>query len=433
MDGMKLSKPLAASNCWLIKSYFQVCRVFFVLLSPEYLMSSSYGLLLLPPPPYPGNPPAIRAAFKPPLEAALKKVIQYNRPHQDEPILEIAVPWPQNQGLRIELSDYEASFYDVQRTLASLYSLVGATLERVETYVNFRFILLDYQREYNYEFSDRWESSYGYPRTSSAVKLPILAGSRRPWTHVFAVEGEQGERIFQQFLTLSNERPFTATKPRWHTERVRGGLVLQKRASVGIGTRLNEPSSTPFTHVVINGLEELDINSKILLSTAAFLAFYPSENSSPQLSSSTLIIGTKKRFEERDLDEAVETSESLHLEITKFLLGILDFTTNSERNNPKSELQSFSGSQGALQFAPDFLVKFVLDLDMEDMDCGSNTAAFLTRPGLHNAAISMNKRRQDKGIPEVKVFEVFEFTTDELDTDEDTEQARLSSSRSQVR
>jgi hypothetical protein len=197
--------------------------------------------------------------------------------------------------------------------------------------------------------------------------------------------------------------------------------VLQQATGTHDGT-VSDGISAPYAQIVTSEIEELNFDSKIILSMAAFLAFYPFHNILLQPNSS-LVIWMHEHQETGNgttLDSAksLPTSKSLRAAIEDFLLGILHFSTAS-RPVP------FPDDDTVVHLAPDCFLKFIVNFHPQALMIDpESTAAFIVPSSSKTGAIAMNKTRRDRGLPEFKIFEVFDFTTDELDTDDDIDRAQ---------
>jgi hypothetical protein len=201
--------------------------------------------------------------------------------------------------------------------------------------------------------------------------------------------------------------------------------VLQRAASADDGT-VSDGISAPYVQILTSEIQNLNFDSKIILSMAAFLAFYPFHDPSLQRNS-TLVIWIDEHQEPGngtalESETNLPVSKSLRAAIEKFLLAILHLPTASQP-------VTFPDDDTVEHLAPDCLVKFVANFHPQALTIDpESTAAFLVPSSSKTGAITMNTTRRDKGLPEFEIFEVFDFTTDELDTDEDVDRAQASSS-----
>jgi len=397
-------------------------------------MTRFYGLLLLPTPPSPPTPPAVRVAFKPPLDAVVNRIAEWSCSHGESATLDIALPCPDIHCSTFKQPDLAQTFDAVQRLLASVYSLLAATVERAGTHIDSRIILIDYDRNYDYTYQDCQGISRETVNSTSVVRLPVLASSQRLWTQIFAVDGEPGERLFQQFSYLSNGGTSERNSQPWQVERVRGGLVLH----VATGDRVKQPflgyrSYRPCLQVVTSGIYHLDFEAKLLLSMAAFLVLSPLHIGSAQ-QSCKVIIGIEEDAHTDNGNphsEFVGYKESWDIrqkEIADFLLAILLFSPIAlapsiiNQNGPRPEDKTV-----LVKLSSNLMLEFVRSLRPDVTAIGDeSTSALLVSIESCDAVTEINKQRRERGWTPLEVFEVFGVDTEELDTDEDMERAKSS-------
>jgi hypothetical protein len=402
-------------------------------------MAWFYGVLLLPPPPRPPTPPAIRAAYKPTFDAVVKRIAEWSRSDGEIPTLDVALPCPNIRCSTFGQSEYVQNFDIVQRLVSSAYSLLGTTIERSKTQIDARIILIDYDRDCQYAHLDRWGLSEGTSSISSVVRFPVFASSRRLWIHCFAVEGEAGERLFQQFLLLSKGYSSQTKERNRQTERVRGGLVLQEAAGSGVEHSLPRNGiSQRCRQVIISGTHHLDFEAKVLLSMAAFLVLSPS-HSDPVQQSCRIVIGLKE-----DPDAGNDNPKNGFVgrkssgdyrqeAFIEFLLAILQFSPTAFA--PASARQSkpaCGGKTTMVELSSKLMLEFIEGSKPEFSAFEEEESSVLLVSEQSRNTVAEINEIKERGLRLLPVFEILGFTSKELDTDEDIERAKSSTYKNSI-
>ncbi|PGH07859.1 hypothetical protein GX51_01569 [Blastomyces parvus] len=195
------------------------------------------ALLLLPPPPQPLSAAALRAAYRPPLRAALQRLKRLSVRSAAQVSCDIALPYPGytlGQTQRTFSGCEEKLLHHVQELLVNTYALIYSICNEIKQQetssvnvnnVDIRVILLGYDQGFNYDTLVR--PARAIP--SLIVDLSILALCDRNWSHLYVTEGEPGERLYHQFRALVNGSLSVRVGGTWEMERVPGGMSFNMR------------------------------------------------------------------------------------------------------------------------------------------------------------------------------------------------------------
>ncbi|KAI1123840.1 hypothetical protein F5Y10DRAFT_43267 [Nemania abortiva] len=164
-------------------------------------MSSIRGLLLLPLPPQRATYSHIRTALYPSIRSTISSVAKAGRTN-DTSVLEIAVPLTR---LSEETHTHQELFVRVNPLVASLYQLIATICAELGIphtgagSVDVRVLFVQDEIDSPDGESDEKTSPF------ASLTYAALAVSNRQWTHVFAVESEQGEQTFKRFWAIARE------------------------------------------------------------------------------------------------------------------------------------------------------------------------------------------------------------------------------------
>ncbi|PGH03794.1 hypothetical protein AJ79_07270 [Helicocarpus griseus UAMH5409] len=330
------------------------------------------ALLLLPPPPQPSSTAAVSAAYRPPINAALRRLKRSSANTSTPASIDIALPYPD-----YTLGQSQCTFsgcetpllHTVQELLISTYTLISAICDELQqeqtssgnsqpskngVNVDVSVILLGYDKAFNYDTLVRPARSI----PSCDVDLSILALSDRNWSHLYVTEGEPGERLYRQFRALVNGNLSSRVGGTWKTERVPGGMVFnmsrQTQAVASETATAVTASGVTATkqQVMVIGEEEarkethaltLDLDQKLRLSIALLFAEFhgthPPEN--------------------EDTDESGSGTPFLNpsvLKTVQFLQSIVDWRIAGDRfakAQPASSRLRFDGNtDGSIKIRP---------------------------------------------------------------------------------
>lgn len=303
-----------------------------------------HSLILLPPPPKAANPITFRAAYYPPLQAALKFLANLNLPNTT--ILEITLP--------IALADTKANilenFYEIERLLSGIYSLVSVicATESIETEgpggVDARVILLsDYaQQDQEHDGSASIDMKVvGGP----IVDYSTLAITRRKWKYIFTVDGEVGKIHANRYLDLAKRiTPSLEGKVR----NVSGGLTIVSTLDVTKIAADHHPAMKHKTVAVGGTFDHLHAGHKLLLTaTAMLLQHSTAADVTDRMESKRLIVGITgdELLKNKKYREYLASWEERARDVTEFLKSILLFVSPGENEEQHISTQLLNSSK----------------------------------------------------------------------------------------
>ncbi|KAJ8129857.1 hypothetical protein O1611_g3773 [Lasiodiplodia mahajangana] len=164
-------------------------------------MSSVRALLLLPLPPQRTVYSHIRTALYPSIRSTISSVSKPGRTDETS-VLEIAVPITR---LTEEAHTHKDLFVRVNPLVANLYRLIATICAELNIphtgpgSVDVRVLFVQDEVDSKDGESDEKSSPF------AVLNYAALAVSNRQWTHVFAVESEQGEQTFKKFWAIARE------------------------------------------------------------------------------------------------------------------------------------------------------------------------------------------------------------------------------------
>ncbi|KAI9775600.1 MAG: hypothetical protein M1839_001001 [Geoglossum umbratile] len=404
-------------------------------------MAAAYGLLLLPPPPSPPSPPALKAALDPPLTSALARLAKIAITSSKGAILDLAIPCP---GFDPNEQDGETPaqlFGRVQRLLAGIYSLLAFIYDRDsigssgEGVVDARILLIYYNPVEGLARDGR-DIPLSLELPPCVVELSTLTRSRRRWTHVFVVESEPGEDIYQQFKLFAAGGISERSWPGWKAERVRGGLQIRVAEKAELGVQITERRAAHYDIVIGGAYDHLHFGHKLVLTMTAFLA-KPLSNSGNMREPSRIVIGITEEDPPNNekYSQYMESWEVRQKNVVDFLLAILEFTPPGI-SPPEVSQKSELGPGGKA-----VITKLHSYLSIEGV-----AAPYPYDPAMSNEKIwalvisgrsrgdakEVNDRRAERGWHRLDVFEVYVVDAESLDTDEDIEKAKSTSFKTKL-
>lgn len=281
-----------------------------------------HSLLLLPPPPEPAKLAAFRAAYYPPLKAALTSLTSLKLPRTT--ILEVALPLSSLANTSLNVLE---KFYEIEKLLSTIYTLVCMICEKEAIEidgpggVDVRVLLLSNHAVRNTSLSMDVRVIHG-----PVIDFPTLAISRRRWKYIFVVDGEVGHDYADRYLNLARRlSPFEG-----EIQNVRAGLIMvspnDDKTSVPPSTSL---SRMRHNTVAVGGtFDHLHAGHKLLLTATAMLLQHNVGSDVGDLAESKrLIVGItgEELLKNKKYREYLASWEERARDVTDFLKSILLF------------------------------------------------------------------------------------------------------------
>lgn len=384
-------------------------------------------LFLLPIPPQPSTYTSLRTAYTPSLTALLAQLSTSLRRVTHGCTLEIALPIPFLAGT----SSSRSTLYPLTQTLlAQLYKLICVIAARSSVNIedaagiDVRVSLLAYSGSEPVQTGEM-------PRCAVdvVVGLQTLARSQRPWTAVYAVEGEEAEEMVRLFLINQDGRVVVRRLPA-------GQVVDGDGEDAYEGKDMNaETEEKSHYSVAVGGtFDHIHFGHKLLLTMFAFMLASPKSDEDGVQVKRGLTIGITgdELLKNKNYAELLESWEDRARIVGDFMRGIMDFRPAPD-NEVKMETKNEKGLNGhAVHTLIDDLVIKCVELSdpfgptVTDQDVSALVVSAETRKG----GEAINERRRERGwhgleTHEVDVLDASEFM--ESTGDKDSFDAKLSS------
>ena len=261
------------------------------------------SLILLPPPPRPATRSTLSAAYRPPLEAAISKLLKAEDGDSDGDgatlVIAVAAPFLAREQARPHRRSL--SWPDAQTLIAGLYGIVSVICARhgVPTEVragpgsvDARVVLVDHEpgRRYAGEGEGGGAGGLAFSTTPAVetnntivVDLASFAAAYHPWHRIYRVDTEAGNALLSTYLRLL-ERRVLQPKPRPLRQdqlvTVPGGLAMSVAGSSEVdrsSPSSSQPTVTPLRRTVCLGgtFDHLHPGHKLLLHAAVLLLDVP--------------------------------------------------------------------------------------------------------------------------------------------------------------
>lgn len=279
------------------------------------------SLLLLPSPPDPASRPALNAAYKPALTAALTKL--KDGPTAQTLIVAVACPLLNGPGLQSKT----LSWPQAQHLVAGLYALISVLCAElsIPSYMNagsgsvdVRVILIDHDRKRRYGGDFRAAIE---PNNTAIVDIGTFATAYHPWNLVFNADSEEAHELRSLYLRLA-EGPQKLLQEQLIT--VRGGIALNVPSQQEPPTP--SPGTVPHRTVCIGGtFDHLHPGHKLLLTAGAYLLDIPERGSSDTCTYIIGITGDELLKNKKDA-EVLEAWDDRARNVIYFLSSILELS-----------------------------------------------------------------------------------------------------------
>lgn len=371
------------------------------------------SLLLLPFPPEPATRPALNAAYRPAVEAALLKL--KHAPTAQKLIVAVACPVLKGPGLRWKTLSWPRA----QSLLAGLYSIISVACAGLEipTYLNAgpgsvdaRVVLVDHSRtkRYGEDFQAAVESN-----NTAIVDLATFASSYFPWNFIFNADSEVAHEIYSLYLKLAEKQ---------QTLRQDQLITVQAGVTLNVASLDSPPSPTPGTMphatVCLGGtFDHLHPGHKLLLTAGAYLLDIPERGSSTTCKYIIGITGDELLKNKKDA-EFLESWDDRARNVIHFLASVLELSSSGWEKAQSPFIAEKDGD-----FTANFRDKTVTvqcveiqdpfgpTITQEDMD------ALVVSAETRSGGKAVNDKRAERGWKPLEIFEV-----DVLDAKEITEE-----------
>ncbi|KKA26453.1 hypothetical protein TD95_000166 [Thielaviopsis punctulata] len=265
------------------------------------------SLLILPFPPTPYSRAVLEAAYRPPLVAVLKKLLQSD--NKVASVLTVVVPGPFLSGP--PYGEKTLVWSTAQALLAHVYSITALICAKENVEADVRVVLVDHVRGRSFDTDAMWS----FRENGTAVfDLRAFAHSFYPFATLYRVNTEAGIDVFNTYLQLI-ESKYLLKQDQIVT--VEGGLGLSVRQEVPRQSGDGETFST----VCIGGtFDHLHEGHKLLLSAGVLLLRLPRDGRAK------LVIGITgdEMLKSKKFAELIEPWSARAHGVVSFLASLLD-------------------------------------------------------------------------------------------------------------
>ncbi|CAJ2499737.1 Uu.00g025900.m01.CDS01 [Anthostomella pinea] len=369
------------------------------------------SLLLLPPPPHPANRAALKAAFEPPLKAAISR-LKDEKADQHASILIVGLASPILRGT--SLRQKSLSWPEAQSVVAGIYSIVSVICAQLSVpshmyagpgSVDVRVLLIDHDPSAPppKDFKPAIE-----PNNTVVPDLATFASAYHPWKYIFHTSNEPGYQILSTYLKLAEP---VQTLKQDQLIAVQGGLAL----NVAPTDRSQSSQQTePHNIMCLGGtFDHLHPGHKLLLTAAVLLLNVPEKGTAGPC---RFIIGVTgdELLKRKKYAELVQPWNVRAMSIMDFLSSILRLSKDGWNGAEQPKLDSGSGELVS-RFRDDTIEiqcveiqdAFGPTITAEDMD------ALVVSGETRSGGNAVNERRRELDWRQLEIFEV-----DVLDADD---------------
>lgn len=370
------------------------------------------SLLLLPFPPEPASRPALSAAYKPSITAALNKL--KDAPTQQALVVAVACPLLRGPGRQCKALSWPRA----QHLAAGLYAIIAVICAelRIPSYMNAgpgsveaRVVLLDHDRSRRYASDFRPAIE---PNNTAVVDLGTFASAYYPWKYIFNADSETAHELHSLYLRLAEGKQRLLQD---QLITVKGGIAL----SIPSAESTPSPSSgTVLRKTVCLGgtFDHLHPGHKLLLTAGAYLLDVPEGGSSDTCTYIIGITGDELLKNKKDA-EILQSWDDRARNVIYFLSSILELSGEGWKRAVAPPIDEKDGEFVAKFRDGTITIQCVRIQDafgptitQEHLDCLVVSAE--TRAG----GKAVNDKRVELGWKTLEVFEV-----DVLDAEETPE------------
>jgi phosphopantetheine adenylyltransferase len=369
---------------------------------------SSHGLpslLILPSPPAPPSPAALKAAYHPALTAALTSLA--SKKASKPAVLQVYVPCPRQYALDEPRSQL---FEEVERLLSGVYSLIcivcaqNAIEPDGSGGVDVRVILLDHD-SFEESYCRRLYSPFPLPATGPIIDIQTLALTRRNWNCIFSIDGEKSQEILSRYLGVAAH-----LNPPVHGEicKVPGGISLM--STVTSKNQTARQGSAIHTTVAVGGtFDHLHAGHKLLL-TATALLLQPLTSSMDLERRLVIGITGDQLLKNKKYAEYLQSWKQRQEDVVDFLSTILFF---AQPDKQEFETHSFDEPVVNGKAIHSRLKQARITIECVEIQdpfgptiTEETVSALVVSGETRSGGAAINTKREEKGWKPLEVFEV---------------------------
>jgi phosphopantetheine adenylyltransferase len=363
------------------------------------------SLLLLPGPPAPPTPAALKAAYQPALAAAL--ITLASTPASKPAVLELYVPCPCYHALDEPRS---LLFEEIEGLVSSVYSLIciisaqNAIEPDGRGGVDARVILIDaasLEQSHDRHLSSPFSSN----ATGPIIDIQTLALTRRNWNWIFSVDGEKGQEILNKYLGAAGHLD---PPVRGEISTVPGGISLM--SSVTLNSQAPRHELAVHTAVVVGGtFDHLHAGHKLLL-TATALLLQPATASLDLERRLVVGITGDQLLKNKKYAEYLQSWTQRYENVTDFLSSILFFAPPQKQQLETKSYDEPIANGKAIHTRFKQARTTIECVEIQDLFgptiTDENVTALVVSRETRSGGVAVNTKRAEKGWKPLEVFEV---------------------------
>ena len=358
------------------------------------------NILLLPPPPSDSSLSAYRTAYGPALAKVFSQIATNVR----------SKPLPLDNAILLDNYNFigihpRSSIYtSTEKILGILYTLICGIFaenlqEAVDQKVDFRIFLA-------YKQVDAEDHRNPAPQ-GPLVALKSLALANRPWTDIFGVDGENGEKLLQNFVSHRRSLPLSKHANLFNVHRIVGGTSMKMDTEKSHST----PDAAGRRHlsIAVGGtFDHLHTGHKLLLTATAIVLEPGHELAEAQERSLTIGITVDELLRNKKYAEVLESWETRQRSVILFLSALLDLDTSLE-DIPYERFARAGPNGNAVHY------KFGANLTVKCVEISDPFGPTITEQNISALVVSgetraggqaVNEKRAEKGWEPLEVFEI---------------------------
>ncbi|KAI3322796.1 cytidylyltransferase [Xylariaceae sp. AK1471] len=357
------------------------------------------SLLLLPPPPRPANHAALKAAYVPPIRAAISK-LKNEKDHSDKgSVLFVGLVSPILTGPSPRQKSF--SWPAAQSILAGIYSIVAVVCAQLSVpseihagpdSIDVRVVFIDHDLSKPPVLDGRPAIE---PNNTVIVDLPTFASAYHPWKQIFHVNSELGHQVLSSYLKIF-ERIQTLRQDQLIV--VDGGLSFTESSSPPT------PQTETYPIVCLGGtFDHLHAGHKLLLTAASLLLKVP-EN--PAAVPARFIIGITgdELLKRKKYAELVQSWDLRVANVIEFLASVLQLSKTgwTDPDVTRKDDKVIARFRDGTIEVHCVVIQDAFGPTITEENMNALVVSGETRSG----GDAVNQRRRDLGWHELEIFEV---------------------------